>query len=407
MKDSALYEHLLGLKAPWSVNKVDLSLTDQRVVVEVVLKPGQVWADPTDATKRAHVNGWSERQWRHLDTCQFETIIKARVPQLKYSDGSVQELVVPWAERYSRVTTLMSAFVIKLLQVCPTTQGVCNLTGLSWRTVNAIMVSAVQRGMLGRTEDPIVYLGIDEKSSQKGHSYATILTDIDRSRVLDLVPERKLQAAKWLLETLTAHQRASVKAVAMDMWPAFMSAASQCVPQADIVHDKFHIAKYLGEAVDTVRKQEHRRLLQSGASPLTGSKWAWLKSYPDGRSAEAVSFRALNQLNLKTSRAWAIKQNFTQFWSYRYKGAAKRFFDAWSTHAMRTRLEPVKKLVTMLRRHETGLLNFSQHRISNACAEGFNSAIQLIKTNARGFRNFINYRARILFHCGKLDLCRV
>ena len=404
MKDTALYEHLLGLKTPWVVKSVDLSLTERRVVVEVVLRRGQVWADPTDDTKRAHVNGWSERQWRHLDTCQFETIIKARVPQLKYSDGSVEELTVPWAERYSRVTTLMTGFVIKLLPACPTTQSVCALTRLSWGTVNAIMVSAVERGMLRRTEQEIAYLGIDEKSSEKGHRYASILTDIDRSRVLDLVPERKLDAAVSLLETLTPSQRASVKAVAMDMWPAFMSATKQCMPQADIVHDKFHISKYLGEAVDAVRKQEHRRLSQAGTSPLTGSKWAWLKNYPDGRSAEAVSFRALNQLNLKTSRAWCIKENFTQFWSYSYKGAAKRFFDAWSTNAVRSRLEPVKKVVKMLRRHETGLLNFSQHKISNACAEGFNSAIQLIKANARGFRNFTNYRARILFHCGKLDL---
>lgn len=81
MKDTALYEQLIGLKTPWSVKKVDLSLEDQRVVVEVVLKGGQVWADPTDATKRAHINGWSERQWRHLDTCQFETVVKARIPQ--------------------------------------------------------------------------------------------------------------------------------------------------------------------------------------------------------------------------------------------------------------------------------------------------------------------------------------
>ena len=404
MKDTALYEHLLGLKTPWSVKSVDLSLTDQRVVVEVVLKQGQVWADPTDATRRAHINGWTERQWKHLDTCQFETIVKARVPQLKYGDGTVEELVVPWAERYSRVTTLMTGFVIKLLQACPTTQSVCLLTRLSWSTVNAIMVSAMGRGMLRRTEEEIAYLGIDEKSSERGHSYASILTDIDRSRVLDLVPERKLAAAKTLLETLTPAQRASVKAVAMDMWPAFMSAAKECMPQADIVHDKFHVSKYLGEAVDSVRKQEHRRLSQAGTSPLTGSKWAWLKKYRDGRSAEAVSFRTLNQLNLKTSRAWCIKENFAQFWSYRYQGAAKRFFDAWSTNAMRSRLEPVKKVVKMLRRHETGLLNFSQHRISNACAEGFNSAIQLIKANARGFRNFVNYRARILFHCEKLDL---
>ncbi len=100
MKGTALYEQLLGLESPWSVKSVDLSLADQRVMVEVVLKRGQVWADPTDETKRAHINGWNERQWRHLDTCQFETLIKARVPQLKYSNGSVQELAVPWAERY-------------------------------------------------------------------------------------------------------------------------------------------------------------------------------------------------------------------------------------------------------------------------------------------------------------------
>jgi len=404
MKDTALYEHLLGLKTPWSVKSVDLSLADQRVVVEVVLKQGQVWADHTDSTKRAHINGWTERQWRHLDTCQFETLIKARVPQLKYSDGTVEELAVPWAERYSRVTLLMEAFVVKLLHACPTTQGVCELTRLAWSTVNGIMVRAVERGMLRRSEDDVPHLGLAEKSSERGHTYVSILTDIDRSRVLDLVPERKLAAAKSLLETLSPTQRASVKAVAMDMWPAFMSAVQTFIPHADIVHDRFHVSQYLGAAVDTVRKQEHRSLALAGTSPLTGSKWAWLKSYADGRSSEAVSFRALNQLNLKTSRAWRIKETFTQFWCYHYTGAAQRFFAAWSNNAMRSRLEPIKKVVKMLRRHLTGLLNYSEHRINNACAEGFNSAIQLIKANARGFRNFINYRARILFHCGKLDM---
>ena len=92
-----------------------------------------------------------------------------------------------------------------------------------------------------------------------------------------------------------------------------------------------------------------------------------------------MSVRALNQLNLKTSRVWTIKKNSTQFWSYRYKGAAKRFFDAWASNAMRSCPESVNKVVKMLRRYEAGLLNLSQHRISNAYAEGFNSAIQLIK----------------------------
>jgi transposase len=296
----------------------------------------------------------------------------------------------------------MAAFVIKLLEACPNRQADCTLTRLSWRKVNA-----VDRGVLRHTEEEITHLGLDEKSAERGHTYASILTDIDHSRVLDLVPEWKRVATVSLLGTLTPAQRIAFKAVAMDMWPAYMSTARQCMPQADIVHDKFHVSKYLGEAVDSVRKQEHRKPSQAGTSPLAGSKWAWLRKYPDGRSADAVSFRTLNQFNLKTRQAWRIKENFSEFWNYNYKGAAKRFFTAWSNNAMRSKLEPVKKVVKMLRRHEEGLLSYSQHGISNACAEDFNSAIQLIKPNARGFRNFTNYRPRILFHWGELNLAMV
>ena len=93
------------------------------------------------------------------------------------------------------------------------------------------MVRAVERGMLRRTEDDIPHLGLDEKSSERGYTYVSILADIDRSRVLDLVPERKLEAAKKLLGTLNPTQRVSVKAIAMDMWPAFISAAKACLPE--------------------------------------------------------------------------------------------------------------------------------------------------------------------------------
>jgi transposase len=370
MKDTVLYEQLLGLKAPWSVRSVELSMKDKRVVVEVVVKRGQVWADLADASKRAHIHDWREREWRHLDTCGFETVIRSRIPQLKHSDGSVLEVAVPWAERYARVTKALEGFVVQLLQACPNIKSVGELTGLAWSTVNDIMIRAVERGLLRRNAEP----------------------------------GRTLEAAKELIATLSPTQQESVQAVAMDMWQAYQSAVQTSLPQADIVHDRFHVAKYLNEAVDQVRRAEHRELKKTGPSALTGSKWRWLKTYADGRSAEAVAFRALNQLNLKTSRAWRIKETFASFWSYRYTAAAQRFFHAWAGNAMRSRLDPVKKVVRMLRRHETGLLNYSKHRISNACAEGFNSAIQLIKTNARGLRNFGNYRARILFRCGKLDM---
>ena len=404
MKDTALYEQLLGLSDPWSVKQVELSLEDNRVTVEVELKRGIIWVDPEVEGARAHIHGWTERQWRHLDTCQFETIIKARVPQLKYRSGKVEELAVPWAERYARVTVLMEAFVLRVLAACSSTQKVSELMKLNWHTINEIMRRGVERGLLRREEQPMPHLGIDEKSIAKGHSYASILTDIDGSRVLDLVEGRQLAASEALLGTLSESQRTGVEAIAMDMWPAFMTAARNCLPQADVVHDRFHVSKYLNESVDAVRRAEQRQLLGAGDSPLTGSKWAWLKSYPDGRSAEALAFRSLHQMNLKTSRAWRIKESFTGFWSYRYTASAQHYFEAWAASAMRSRLEPVKKVVRMLRRHLQGLLNYARHHISNAAAEGFNSSIQTIKANARGFRSFQNYRIRILFHCGKLNM---
>lgn len=326
--------------------------------------------------------------------------------QLKYSNGQVEELAAPWAERFARVGKLLQAFVVRLLQACPNAQKVCALTGLSWHTVNTILHRAVDAGMAHRKIDQINYLGIDEKSMERGHSDASILTDISGSRVLDVVPKRTSEAASLLLGTLTPAQQAGVKGVAMDMWPAFMGAVKQRLPQADIVHDRFHVAKYLNDAVNATRWQEHRILSQQGQSPspLTGSKYPRLKTYTYGRSSEAVAFRTLNQMNLKTCRAWRIKENFNNFWTYRYTESARKFFASWSTNAMRNRLKPVQKVVEMLRRHQEGRFNYSRHPIRNACAEGFNNAIQLIKANARGFRNFANYRARILFYCGKVEL---
>lgn len=404
MKDTQLYEQLLGLSKPWSVSRVDVELGHNRITVHVECAEGVVWIDPETGHDRAHIHGWVERSWRHLDTCQLETRIVAKVPRLKYASGRVEDVAVPWAERYSRITLMMEAFVLRLLQAAANVSRVTTFVKLDWHTVNAVMRRGVERGLSRRAQEPVPHLGLDEKSFARGHNYASVLTDIDRSRVLEVTPGRKLDDAVMVLSSLSPTQRAGVRAVAMDMWPAYMSAASTMLANADIVHDKFHVSKYLNDAVDQVRRAEHKRLSAQGNSILTGSKYAWLRGLPDKRSSEAVAFRHLYQANLKTSRAWSLKESFSAFWDYRYLQAAQRFFDAWSTRAMRSRLDPIKKVAKMLRRHNPGLIAYITHRITNAAAEGFNSIIQTLRANARGFRSFANYRVRILFFCGKLDV---
>ena len=403
MKDTQLYQQLLGLNTPWSVASVDVDMEKLLITVHVECAKGVLWADPKTQT-RAHIHSWQERTWRHLDTCQFETRITAKIPRLLMADGSTQEVAIPWAGPSSRITLLMETFVLRLMQAAANIHRVSALMKLDWHTVNDLVRRGVARGLTRRAADPIKHIGIDEKSFLRGQSYASVLTDIKGSRVLDVVPGRKLEDAKKLLLTLTPEQRAAVEAIALDMWRGYLSAAHCLLENAYIVHVKVHVSKYLNEAVDSVRKSEHKKCLAAGDASLTGTKFIWLRSHVDWRTQETRRFRYLLHLQLKTSRAWALKESFSEFWQYRYSAPAQRYFKAWCTRAMRSRIEPIKDVTKLLRRHEDGILNFIRHRITNAAAEGFNSVIQTIKANARGFRSFENYRTRILFFCGKLDV---
>ena len=188
------------------------------------------------------------------------------------------------------------------------------------------------------------------------------------------------------------------------MWQAFENSVRDHVPQADIVHDKFHIAKYLNEAVDKVRRQEHKVLKSEGDERLAGSKQLWLFRPENIREKRKEEFEALKNQELKTARAWALKENFRWFWSYCYAGSAKTYFQDWYSWASRCRLEPMVKVAKMIKKRLANVLTYFKHHITNAISEGFNSRIQSLKANARGFRTFDNYRTRILFYCGKLDL---
>jgi len=170
------------------------------------------------------------------------------------------------------------------------------------------------------------------------------------------------------------------------------------------VHDRFHISKHLNEAVDKVRRQENKDLVKEGDERLKGTKHSWLFN-PENMSEERwIDFDALKEQELKTSRAWAIKEQFRWFWEYSYAGNARKFFNRWYGWATRSQLKPIIKVAKMLKKHLENTLTYFRHGITNAMSEGFNSRIQSIKSQARGFRAFANYRTRILFYCGKLKL---
>lgn len=398
------YEQLLGLTKPWMVSDRDLDIEAKRLVIKVTAEKGEKLPCPRCGTPCSQADHREERSWRHLDTMQFTTVITCRVPRIRCVKHGVLSADVPWAGSYSRFTELFETFSIDVLQASKSITSARLLLRLSWDQIHEIQKRAVQRGMARRRGEQIRHIGIDEKSFLRGHSYASLMTDIDQGRVLEVMRNRDEQTAKELLDTLTDHQKATVEAIAMDMWPAFMNAARIIIPKADIVHDKFHISGYLGKAVDTVRRKENSQFIKAGDDTLKGSKYLWLTNPANWSDKHKSSFRCMAIDELKVGRAWSIKEAFRHFWTYAYKGAAISFFKRWYFWATHSKLKPIIETARTLKRHLSGILAYLKHHITNAATEGLNSKIQSIKANSRGFRNFEHYRIAILFHCGKLSM---
>jgi transposase len=405
--DNELQKHyalLLGLGSPWEVKTVDLKLAEKKVEIELGWQWGSAATCPECGRECSIHDSAPERTWRHLDTMQFTTLIRARTPRANCPEHGVKTMTVPWAAPQGRFTLHFERFAIEVLLACASVSQACELLGIGWESAHEIMKRAVERGLEGRRLESLKHLGMDEKSFGRGQSYITLLTDLEQSRVLEVVEDRTKEAAEQLWQTLTAEQKQAVEAVAVDMWEPFIKTIEQQVPDADIVHDKFHVSKYLGEAVDKVRRQEHKELMAQGDETLKGSRQLWLYN-PENFSPEQRSeFAQLKDLNLKVARAWAAKELFTRFWDYQEEGWARRFFKDWFGWVSRSRLQPMVEVGQLLKRHLDNLLTYLKHHITNAVTEGLNSKIQSIKSAARGFRNFKNYRTRILFFCGKLDL---
>jgi transposase len=401
---STHYGQLLELDASWEVSDVELSLEDQRVTIRLEHVAGRQVCCSGCGEPRPLKDHAPERTWRHLDIMQFETILKTRIPRTQCPDCGVKTAVVPWARPHGQFTLLFEAFAIEVLEAASSVERARVLLGLSWGSVQKIMDRAVERGLERRELDHVQHVGIDEKSFGKGQNYISVMTDIDGKRVLEVSQGRDEKAANALWKTLSDEQKDKVKAVAIDMWQAFENSVLENAPEADIVHDRFHISKYLNEAVDKVRRGEHKTLMKAGDETLKGTKQLWLFNPENLTEKKWLDFEPLKDAELKTSRAWAIREQFRWFWEYTYAGNAKKFFAQWYQWASRCRLDPVVKVAKMIKRRLDNILTWFRHRISNGPAEGFNSRIQAIKSSARGFRNFDNYRTRILFFCGKLEL---
>jgi len=377
MQDRELYRRILGIESPWYVERVDLKLAEGEVHVYLEHEDARPWACPECGAEAKPYDHQAERGWRHLDTCQYQTILHARPPRAECPEHGVRVVKLPWAEPSSRFTALFEALAIEWLKEA-SQKAVGEQLGLSWDEIHGLMERAVKRGLQRREVESVSKIGVDEKAFRKGHSYFTLVNDLVRSRVMYVGEGRQQSSLDAFWETLTEEQKQSIEAVAMDMWDPYVASVREHVPGADrkIVFDKFHIAKHLGEAVDRVRRHEQKTLKAAGDDRLTGTRYDWLRHPAALEAKDRREFALLRNSGLKTARAWALKETAMAMFEYIYERPARKHFRWWHNWAVRSRLKPMIEVGRMLQRRFENIITYLRHRVTNAASESINAKIQ-------------------------------
>lgn len=406
MQDKELYQQILGLESPWSVQKVELDQEHSEIRVKVDHPRGTKFCCPECQIECACHDHTDERRWRHLDSCQFKTILTARVPRVKCPEHGVKNADVPWAEKHSRFTLMFERFAIDVLLATQTVKGAMSILNTKWDQTWHIIVRAVRRGNARKLIKMLPRIGIDEKAFKKGQSYITMIYDLDNSTVEAISDGNDRVAAKACFSELTDEQIQSVEAIAMDMSAAYVKATRETIPLAEgkIVHDRFHVMQLATKAVDQVRRGEHRQLKAEGDERLTHTRYLWLKSQENLSEKQQGLFEEIYTQQLETGKAWAYKEMLRDLWQHEDAESATSYFKDWYKRVIHTKLEPLKTVARSIKERLPNVVSYCTHRITNAVAEGMNSKIMSIKRRVGGFRNIDNFKTAIYFYCGGLDL---
>lgn len=297
---------------------------------------------------------------------------------------------LPWAEGKSRLTTSYRWFLASWSKLL-SWQQVADRFRTSWQSVYRSVTMAVSWGLTHRSLDNIEAIGVDEVQWQRGHRYLTLVYQIDGTcrRLLHIAPERTAKSLLSFFRMLGPARSAALKYVCSDMWMPYLKVIAKKASGALHVLDRFHIMAKMNKAIDEVRASEAKRLKQDGYEHiLKHSRWCFLKRRENLTDKQTVKLSEVLKYNLKTVRAYLLKEEFQRFWEYRSPYWAACFLAEWCQRTLRSRLEPMKKVARMLDRHGELILNWftAKGTISAGIVEGLNYNVKLTMRKAYGFR---------------------
>lgn len=395
-----VFEAALGIGRPWSVRSVEFDEAAKVLTVLIDFEPGARFA--VSGHEGEHpVHDTVIKIYRHLNFFQHECHLQVRTPRVKLPSGSVRLVEPDFAGRLSGFTLLFEALILMLAQQMPFA-AVARIVGESAHRVTAVCERYVEIACGLADYSHVKALAIDETSRARGHDYVTLAADAAERRVLFVTEGRDARTVQALATHLDDHgcPPEQIESVSIDMSPAFIKGCAEHLPQARITFDKFHVVAHASTAVDKMRRIEQRT-----DRSLKGMRWSLLKDRSRLKPEAAADLNALiaRYATVRTARAWLYKEQLREILERKQINVVRAMLGHWCTCVMRSKVEPMKEVAALVRRHLEGIVAWAQTRQTNGFLEAINGLFQAAKRRARGFARLSTIRTVIFLIAGKLD----
>lgn len=344
------------------------------------------------------------RQWEDVTLMGMKVVLLYTPKEIHCpTHGRAQE-VIPWAMTRSRITYRLEWRICALCQIM-TQKAAAEVLKMPPSTLSDLLHRIITRVRDGHKIRGVVTLGVDEISFCKGRKFATLVYDLDRSRVVWVgLGKGRETIDRFFNECLSGGQKARILWASCDMSRAYTEAIKHHCPNATLIIDRFHVVKALNQAVDEVRKEEWRSLDAGGRKAIKGLRWL-LSLHSTNRTKGHTRFlNSLRNSNRRIHRAWVLKDEFEQIWNYTYRACAESFLKRWMTSALRSRIPSLRRFVGTLKEHFDNIVAFTDRNLTNAVGEGINRIVKIVKNRASGFRNLQSFADLIYLTVGDRDI---
>ena len=403
MRVSTAFDRMLGLPGAWVT---DVEFGERAVIVTVVLKAKKPVCSGCGA-RGPKVKERRTKPWRHLDQGGLRCRIECRLRRLYCPGcGDVYEMV-PWARAGSSYTRDFDDLTAWLAQQMSQTQ-VTQLMRIGWETVAKIVTRVVAEKLPASRLDGLEFIGVDEVSCGADHTFLTCVADHEKGSIVWATKGRNAAGLQAFFDGLTAEQKASIKAVSIDMSAGYEKAISapEGLPHAQVCFDPFHVVSLAGKAADQVRRDEynhHGRSAGGEGKWIKGTRYSLLKDTAKQTAGQLLKLADVVLTNKPMYRAFLVYGELRYIYKLPKEEAPERL-DAWLAWASRSRLKPFVKFARTIRKHKQGVLAAIELGLSNGRLEALNSKVRLLSHRAYGFHSPNALIAMIYLCCAGIQI---